>query len=404
MAGSGIDRMTARPDIICLSHLRWDGVFQRPQHLMSRFGRRGRVFYFEEPLLLGSEARPRLDVTSRPGGVHVAQPHLATGLQRGAAEAAQERMLAVLLREFAVRDYVLWYYTPLAVRFTGALAPVAVVYDCMDELRAFKGASPDLAECEELLLQRASLVFTGGQSLYEAKRYRHPQVYSFPSGVDVEHFRGARSPDATEPQDQAGLPHPRLGFFGVLDERLDVELLDHVARERPDWQLVMVGPIAKISTSDLPQRPNIHYLGAKPYAELPAYLSGWDVALMPFARNESTRFISPTKTPEYLAAGCPVVSTPIRDVVRPYGERGVVRIADTAADFVKQLDAAIAFDRGDSVRSRAVEALLKDKSWDRTWEAMDQLLQENRDRPSPRSASLWLRAVSALAPGRKVTA
>jgi len=222
--------------------------------------------------------------------------------------------------------------------------------------------------------------------------------------VDVEHFRGARSPDATEPQDQAGLPHPRLGFFGVLDERLDVELLDHVARERPDWQLVMVGPIAKISTSDLPQRPNIHYLGAKPYAELPAYLSGWDVALMPFARNESTRFISPTKTPEYLAAGCPVVSTPIRDVVRPYGERGVVRIADTAADFVKQLDAAIAFDRGDSVRSRAVEALLKDKSWDRTWEAMDQLLQENRDRPSPRSTSLWLRAVSALAPGRKVTA
>jgi UDP-galactopyranose mutase len=395
--------MAARPDIVCFSHLRWDGVFQRPQHLMSRFGRRGRVFYFEEPLLLGSEARPRLEVSSRPGGIHVAQPHLASGLKRGAADAAQARMLGALLNEFGVRHYVLWYYTPLAARFTRALSPAAVVYDCMDELRAFKGAPPDLAECEQVLLQRASLVFTGGQSLYEAKRYRHSAVYPFPSSVDAEHFRKACSSETTEPQDQAVLSRPRLGFFGVLDERLDLALLDHVAAARPDWQLVMIGPVAKISPSDLPRRPNIHYLGPRPYAELPAYLSGWDVALMPFARNESTRFISPTKTPEYLAAGCPVVSTPIRDVVRPYGEKGVVRIAETAAAFVEQLDAAIAFDRGDSVRSRAVDALLKDKSWDRTWEAMDELLQDSLDRQAPRGAPLWLRALSGLASARRVS-
>ena len=183
------------------------------------------------------------------------------------------------------------------------------------------------------MLARADLVFTGGQSLYEAKRGQHPRVFAFPSSVDAAHFARARRA-TDDPADQAAIPHPRLGFFGVIDERMDLDLLAAIADARPDWHLVIIGPVVKVDPASYRERANIHYLGKKDYQELPGYLAGWDVALLPFAINESTRFISPTKTPEYLAAGKPVVSTPIRDVVRPYGMRGLVHIAATADDFV----------------------------------------------------------------------
>jgi UDP-galactopyranose mutase len=241
----------------------------------------------------------------------------------------------------------------------------------MDELSAFKGASPLLRGLESELLSRADLVFTGGQSLYEAKRDRHPRVHAFPSSIDAAHFGRAREM-SEEPADQSPIPRPRLGFFGVIDERLDTELLDEVARMRPEWQLVMVGPVVKIDEAALPRRPNIHYLGMKSYEELPAYLAGWDVALLPFARNDSTRFISPTKTPEYLAAGKPVVSTSIRDVVRPYGQEGLVRIADSAEEFVAACEAALREDSGE--RQSRVDAFLAQNSWDKTWSRMSELI------------------------------
>ena len=253
------------------------------------------------------------------------------------------RLLDDFIETEAIRDYVLWYYTPMALALTRHLSPLAVVYDCMDELSAFQGAPATLREHERELMQRASLVLTGGRSLYEAKRHQHHNIHALPSSVDVAHFARARS-IAIDPRDQAGIPHPRLGFFGVIDERLDIALVDGVAAARPDWHLVMIGPVVKIDPASLPRRPNIHYLGSKPYGELPHYLAGWDVALLPFARNEATRFISPTKTPEYMAAGKPVVSTSIQDVVRPYGEQGLVRIADDVPAFV---DACL---RGDDRR------------------------------------------------------
>jgi UDP-galactopyranose mutase len=274
-----------------------------------------------------------------------------------------------------VEDFVLWYYTPLALRFTADLAPAAVVYDCMDELSGFKGASAELPERERQLLARADVVFTGGRSLYEAKRRLHPNVHAFPSSVDVAHFSKARTLGDDEPADQAALPRPRVGYVGVIDERLDQELVDYVARSRPDWQVILVGPVVKIDPARLPRRPNIHYLGQKTYDSLPTYLAGFDVALLPFALNDATRYISPTKTPEYLAAGCPVVSTPIQDVVRPYGEMGVARIASTPEAFVREIQSALARDRADDGRARAVDAVLRGMSWDRTWAAMDALLE-----------------------------
>jgi glycosyltransferase involved in cell wall biosynthesis len=351
------------PDVICLSHLRWNFVFQRPQHLMTRCARDRRVFFIEEPVFTAGAGEPTMSV-ERSGMVTVAVPQLPEGMPSAESEAAQRRLIDDLIHAEHISEYMLWYYTPLALAFTAHLSPCAVVYDCMDELSAFKGASPVLKDRERELLRRASLVLTGGHSLYEAKRDQHANMHPVPSSVDVPHFAQARR-HRTDPIDQASIPRPRLGFFGVLDERLDTALLDAVAAARPDWQLVMVGPVVKIDPDTLPRRPNVHYLGPKQYDELPRYLAGWDVALLLFARNESTRFISPTKTPEYLAAGKPVVSTSIRDVVRPYGQQGLVRIADDAPAFVRACMAAMAEDAG--ARMTRADAFLRQTSWDGTW-------------------------------------
>jgi UDP-galactopyranose mutase len=261
----------------------------------------------------------------------------------------------------------------------------------MDELSAFAGAPARLRELEAALFGTADVVFTGGQSLYEAKRSCHENVHAFPSSVDVAHFQQARSPRAgAEPEDQASIGHPRIGFFGVIDERMDYALLAGVAAARAAWQLVLIGPTAKVDPAALPRAGNIHYLGPKPYAQLPAYLAGWDVAMLPFARNEATRFISPTKTPEYLAAGKPVVSTSIRDVVRPYGQQGLARIADTVGEFVSAVEAALR--EAPAERLRAADAFLTHTSWDGTWARMAQLIEHAISSREPRDET---QAVSA---------
>ena len=360
--------MPASPDLVCLSHLRWDHVFQRPHHLMSRAAIGRRVFYVEEPL---EGERRRMAATAR-GDVTLLTPIVPPGLPDG----TRRRLIGALLRDYLaghrVVDPTLWYYTPLALRWTDGLPASAVVYDCMDELSAFREAAPELPELERRLLAQADVVFTGGQALWDAKRRRHPEVHALPSAVDARHFAQARRPQP-DPADQASIPHPRLGWFGVIDERVDLELVRDVARQRPDWAIVLVGPIAKIAESDIPAEPNVHWLGQKSYDELPAYLAGWDVAIMPFARNTATAFISPTKTPEYLAGGRPVVSTSIADVVRPYGVRGLVRIADDATAFVAACEAAMAEDPAS--RIRAADAFLAGISWDATWAAMDRHVQ-----------------------------
>ncbi|MDQ3811652.1 MAG: glycosyltransferase, partial [Chloroflexota bacterium] len=265
------------------------------------------------------------------------------------------------------------YYTPMALGFSDHLKPLVTVYDCMDELSAFLYAPPALGQREAELFRRADLVFTGGRSLYEAKHARHRSVHLFPSSVDRWHFGKARLP-ISDPKEQAPLGRPRLGFFGVLDERLDRDLLDGIADQRPDWQIIMLGPVVKIDPASLPSRANIHYLGGRDYASLPSYIAGWDVAILPFARNDSTRYISPTKTPEYLAAGKPVVSTSIRDVVEPYAALGLVRIADEPAQFVAAVEAALA--ENSRARLRAADAFLAPMSWDATWTSMAALIEE----------------------------
>lgn len=359
-------------DFLVLSHLRWNFVFQRPQQLITRCAKANRIFFWEEPIFDTEIAR--VDVEQLAPGLHVAVPHLEAGLPEEEVCRIQEWMLTQLIEERGIQAPVLWYYTPMALGFSRNVESSAIVYDCMDELSAFRGAPPGLRRLEAELLSRADLVFTGGQTLYEAKKLLHPSVHCFPSSIDREFFGTARRIKA-DPEDQMKIRRPRLGYCGVIDERMDLELLCGLAEKRPDWQLVMVGPVVKISPSELPQANNIHYLGSKEYHALPSYMAGWDVGLLPFARNESTRFISPTKTPEYLAAGLPVVSTSITDVVRPYGVEGLVHIADECDAFIASVERAIR-SRNSRERLANVDAFLSQKSWDQTWEAMAQLVHE----------------------------
>jgi UDP-galactopyranose mutase len=349
--------------LICFSHLRWDFVFQRPQHLMTRFQAHLPVFYWEEPETFQGGTAPSLRVRTCTSGVTVITPQLSPDLSGEARETALRTLLNQFLADrppLAVR----WYYTPMMLGFSRHLAARCTVYDCMDELANFRFAPPELIPLEHELMALADVVFTGGYSLYEAKRDHHANIHPMPSSVDRAHFAAART-GLPEPADQRSLPRPRFGFYGVVDERMDLALLGAVAEARPDWSFAILGPVVKIDPADLPQRPNLHYLGGKDYADLPAYVSGWDVALMPFAINEATRFISPTKTPEYLAAGRPVVSTPIVDVVRHYGDLEGVRIAATAEAFVAECEAALALAADPKGAWRTeVDAALADLSWD----------------------------------------
>lgn len=359
-----------RPLLLCLSHLRWDFVFQRPQHLMVRAAREFDVLFVEEPLD-DAPRTPWMALSRRTAGVVIATPHLPPGLDAEAALAAQQALLDDALAPRAGRPAVAWFYTPMALGFASHLRPSLTAWDCMDELSAFRGAPARLREMEAEMLSRADVVFTGGRSLYEAKLGRHPNLHCFPSSIDAAHFARARAAQP-DPRDQAGVGRPRIGFFGVVDERMDTDLVDALATLRPDWDFVMLGPIVKIDPAALPRRPNLHWLGPKPYGELPSYLAGWDLGFMPFALNESTRFISPTKTPEFLAAGLPVVSTPVADVVRDYGEAGLVEIASGPDAFAERLAALLVRPR--AVWLERVDERLSGTSWDRTWEAMRRAL------------------------------
>jgi UDP-galactopyranose mutase len=334
---------------------------------MAQCARERRVFFVEEPLE-GDE--PSVAVREVMPNVCVVTPWIRRGSDPAAAIEAQRAALAELRTRARIESAIAWFYTPMALEFARDFPSDLVVYDCMDELSGFHGAPVKLRQLELELFDLADVVFTGGRSLFEAKSVQHTNVHLFPSSVDAQHYRAARKPQE-DPADQAAIPHPRLGFFGVIDERMDLELLASLADARPQLQLVMLGPVVKIPEASLPRRPNIHYLGQKQYDELPRYLAGWDAAFMPFALNDATRFISPTKTLEYLAGGKPVVSTEIRDVVTPYGEQGLVYIAD-ASRFPLAVDKALS----EQFPEGAVDAMLEETSWESTWQRMSAVIDE----------------------------
>lgn len=370
-------RKINQDSILCFSHLRWNFVYQRPQHLLSRFAQQGgyEVYFLEEPVFDAShESKPLLHFEiQKDSGVRVGVPHLPSGLSPQEINTALATLLDGFFKGQDMQKFTFWYYTPMALSFSDQFTPALTVFDCMDELSAFKFAPPELKEMEKKMLAKADVVFTGGQSLYEAKKHQHANIHAFPSSIDKDHFAISRKA-GQQPADQAGIQGIKLGFYGVIDERFDIDLINSIAKTHPEWQLMLIGPVVKIDPAHLPQLPNIHYLGGKCYADLPKYLSGWDVALIPFMLNESTRFISPTKTPEYLSGGIPVVSTPIRDVVNPYGIEKLVHIGTSHDEFIAGIEKALN-QKTDKKWLKRVDDFLKDNSWDNTYRQMLCIMQ-----------------------------
>ena len=376
------------PHLIVFSHLRWGFVFQRPQHLMTRLARRFPVVFVEEPVR--SDGPPRLERTVHGPGVEVWVPHTpveAAGFHDDQLALLQP-LVAAQLREQGIDDRIAWCYTPMALPLAVSIDAQALVYDCMDELSAFRNAPRQLRQREAALLQQADVVLTGGPALYAAKRGLNASVHCLPSSVDAAHYDPARlDPAGAEAAEadrlQGAIGRPRLGFFGVIDERLDLELVDRLARERPDWQIVMCGPVVKIDPQGLPRHANLHWLGMQPYDRLPHLMAGWDVCLMPFALNESTRFISPTKTLEYMAGGKPVVSTAVGDVIDLYGD--AVRIAHDPAAFVAACADALAEDAAQrAARLAAMAAAVRRSSWDAAADRVASLLEAALDAAAAR--------------------
>jgi glycosyltransferase involved in cell wall biosynthesis len=366
--------------LIVHSHLRWDFVWQRPQQLLSRLARRHAVLFIEDPLPQSEGLPSALETTEPYPGVVRVVPRLKAGVAEGADEEAE---LIKPLVEEALRSHpvltgrfehpVQWFYSPMtAPVFLNQFGVTGVVYDCMDELANFRFAPPDIAEREAALLAAADVVFTGGYQLFRAKSARHENVHFYGCGVDCEHYSKALLPDTEVAADVADLPRPVFGYFGVIDERLDYELIDHLAQSHPQGSVVMVGPTAKVDPATLPQTPNIHWLGQRAYADLPALVKGFDVCLMPFALNEATKFINPTKTLEYMAAGKPIVSTAVPDVVRNFTP--IVHIARNSAEFARVAGASAARPEAFLVKqgiARAAEA-----SWESMVDAMEKHILE----------------------------
>ncbi len=354
-------------NLICFSHLRWNFVYQRPQHLLSRSSKKFQTYYVEE--YVPTNLEDGYSIKQIEENLFVVIPHLCNNST--SSDSINQRLEVVLKRLFETEklySYLFWYYTPMALLFTENFRPSVTIYDCMDELSAFKFAPNEIKTLERKLLDKSDIVFTGGHTLYQAKKNDHKNIFPFPSSIDKAHFLKARS-GKKDPVDQQNIPHPRIGFYGVIDERFDIELLKESADLKPDLHFVIIGPVVKIDPESLPQRSNIHYLGIKNYQDLPQYLSGWDISLIPFAINESTKFISPTKTPEYLCGGKRVISTPITDVVHPYGNEGLASIVNNSAELAQAVD-EILLSKNDEEWLEKVDAFLENTSWDVTWDNM----------------------------------
>ncbi|WP_198115540.1 glycosyltransferase family 1 protein [Massilia rhizosphaerae] len=377
------------PTLIVFCHLRWDFVFQRPQHLMTRLAEHYRILFVEEPVYDAGQAH--LKKTAVAPNITVCQPH--TGIQAAGFHDDQIPTLQTLLADLVPEGErpVVWFYTPMALPLLQGFDPALVIYDCMDELAAFKNAPKQLLQRENALLNIADLCFTGGPSLYQSKRERHANAHCFSSSVDARHFQQALDRGYSHPE-QEHLARPRLGFYGVIDERFDTELVRQVAAARPEWQIVLVGPVVKIDPANLPRAHNIHYMGQRTYEQLPQFLAGWDVCLLPFALNESTRFISPTKVLEYMAAELPSVSTPITDVKVPYGD--VVAIADTPDKFIAACERMLAMTPAQQAAlTERMRAIVANTSWHKTAAKMHELIQTTA--PSNKAQRFIARAEEA---------
>lgn len=358
-------------DLLVFSHLRWEFVLQRPQHIINRLSKNHRVFFIEEPIGYEPHEEGTFKVIESSENVTILQPriphHKFTKRLAG--------MVKALFDEHDIYSPLVWFYSPMFLPVLKKIPHSLVIYDCMDQLSAFKGAPPALLKNEKTLLDIADVVFTGGKSLFDDKKQYNENTHCFPSSVERTHFEKSFSPKLEVPEDMKNIKGPVVGFYGVIDERLNPKLLGEVAKKLPHVSFVLIGPVVKIDPASLPQRDNIHYLGPKNYQELPQYLKYIDIAMMPFALNRSTKYISPTKTLEYMAALKPIVSTPIYDVVRDYAH--VVNVVSTPAQFAQAITKFLnETPEQKQLREEKTKQIIDNTSWDKTVKSMEKIISE----------------------------
>jgi glycosyltransferase involved in cell wall biosynthesis len=349
-------------DMIVFCHLRWQFVYQRPQHLISRLASNMKVLFIEEPLPANQDGTLPGNLMVISEQLHVLQPFVKD----------IESIIDILHAYIKNKTIpVGWFYSASFAPLLEQINFETIVYDCMDELSLFKGASVHLINQEKYLMAHAEIVFTGGKSLYEAKKQLHSNVYCFPSSVDQEHFAQA-SKEIPVAEDISNILKPIVGYYGVIDERIDLDLLHKCAKKLQNVSFVMIGPLAKIENTDLPKENNIHYLGMKSYDELPNYLKAFDIAMMPFALNDATKYISPTKTLEYMAAGKPIISTKITDVVRDYSES--IALIENESEFCDAIETLLAKDH--IQMQMEYKKILEKTSWDSTADKMESIIKK----------------------------
>lgn len=357
------NKTSSEYDMVVFCHLRWQFVYQRPQHLISRLSKNLKTLLIEEPVSYEQNEENTANLLHINENLHVLQPKVSS----------IESIAAILPLYIKSKSTPIgWFYSASFSPLLTSLKFEITIYDCMDELSLFKGAPKVLIDQEKYLMSHADIVFTGGKSLYESKKKLHTNVYCFPSSVDETHFAKAQT-EIIIPADVSNLKAPIVGYYGVIDERIDLELLHETAKLLPDTSFVMIGPLAKIDESDLPKAGNIHYLGMRSYEMLPNYLKAFDIAMMPFAINDATKYISPTKTLEYMAAGKPIISTKITDVVRDYSN--CIETIVTADEFAKTIVSV--FKKRDEQLCMPVEYynILKNTSWDTTVSRMESIIE-----------------------------
>ena len=359
-----------RPPLIVLSHIRWSFVCQRPQHLLTRLASWFDVYVVEEPVFVDGE--PALMSATHQNGVEVLTPRtreFASGFHDSQLNALRP-LLAEFMASRGLGEPLVWLTTPMALPLVADLEPLAVVYDCLDDVAAPGNAEPVRAAREKALMQLADIVLNGGPSAHALRHGTHPRLHCLAGAVDAAHFApehldGDDVESSVAAELHRGLPRPRLGFFGVVDQRLDLALVAGLAERRPDWQFVMAGPVVGLDPATLPRRPNLRWAGLQRYEALPHLMSHWDVCLLPFVVDETTRLLNPTQTLEYLAGGKPGVGTPVPDLVSLHG--AAVRIAADVDGVVAAVQALLDEPAPARAERRArAQAQVDAGSWDVT--------------------------------------
>jgi glycosyltransferase involved in cell wall biosynthesis len=363
---------------VVLSHLKWNFVWQRPQQFLSRFAKDHPILFIEHPEYdLAEGESPTVSVDPTENNITVARMRFPKGAPRNYEFDQQmiqmtKDLIATVNDKGEFDKPLLWFYYPMEAPWALQLECRGVVYDCMDELSQFIDAPATLVDNEKLLLSKADIVFTGGYELREKKAKQHNNVHCFGCGVEYDHFSKAQLEETQVPDDLKDLKKPVIGWFGVVDERVDYDLIREAAEKRPDWSFVLVGPVVKVDESMLPKADNIFWLGQRDYKVLPNYCKGFDVCMMCFAINEATEYINPTKALEYLATGKPVISTPVKDVLRQYSDD--LYIAKSTDEFIDMAERALA-GKDQEMRARGLERA-QQCSWESTVAEMERLIDE----------------------------